>query len=437
MPKRICVVGAGPSGLAAVKTLVEQGFNSVTVFERGSGVGGNWVFGDTTGHASVFESTFMISSKAFSGYSDFPLPEDYPDYPHHSEMADYFRSYAQHFDLERHIHFETQVERCEPGAAGGWQVTVRHVANGQEETLPFDFLVVANGHHWKPRWPEYPGSFSGDWLHAHDYKRAEPFRGKRVLVIGGGNSGCDIAVETARVSARTDLSLRRGYWIVPKFLFGYPTDHIHNLAYRTLGVLPLKWRTSGLQLLLRLLNGPHRKYGMAKPDHGLLETHPTINGELLSAIRHGRVTVRPDIANRDAHSIHFTDGASQDYDTVICCTGYEIAHPFFAPDLLDYSSGPVPLYLRMFPSDVPDLAFIGLAQVIGAIWPAAELQAQVLSAYLKGAWSPPEDLEAAISRELARPDIRQLDTPRHTLEVDGPAYRDRLRRELTGVSGST
>lgn len=432
--KRICVIGAGPCGLAAVKALVESGNEDVTVFERGTGVGGNWVFDDATGHASVFETTFMISSKGYSGYSDFPFPETAPDYPHHTQMADYFRAYAHRFDLERHIRFETEVEHCEPRAEGGWLVTVRNTGSSDSETLPFDYLVVANGHHWKPRMPDFPGTFSGEWLHSHDYKRAEPFRDKRVLVIGGGNSGCDIAVETARVSARTELSLRRGYWIVPKFLFGYPTDAIHNLAHRLLGRLPLRWRTSGLQFLLRTLNGPHRKYGMSKPDHRLLETHPTINGELLSAIRHGRVTVRPDIAKLDGAKVQFTDGSSQDYDTVICCTGYEIAHPFFSPGLLDYSTGPVPLYLRMFPADVPGLAFIGLAQVIGAIWPAAELQAQLLSAHLKGLWHPPVNLESEIAKQLARPDIRQLNTPRHTLEVDGPAYRARLRRELAGVA---
>ncbi len=432
--QRICVIGAGPSGLAAVKTLSERGFDNITVFDRGEAVGGNWVFDDSSGHSSVFESTFMISSKDYSGYSDFPIPDDYPDYPHHSEMAEYFRAYAERFDLDRFIRLNHLVEHCEPKPDGGWLVTVRQVRTREVETLPFDFVVVANGHHWMPRLPDRRGSFSGEWLHSHNFKRAEAFRGKRVLVIGGGNSGCDIAVETARVSAFTDLSLRRGYWIVPKFLFGYPSDHIHNLVYRWFGRLSLKWRSRALQLLLRILNGPHHKYGMPKPDHSLLETHPAISSELLLAIRQGRVAIRSDVARVDGDTVYFTDGKMESYDAVICCTGYEIAHPFLDRELVDYSSGPVPLYLKIFPARVPGLAFIGLVQVIGAIWPAAELQSRILAAYLRNEWKPPADLEAAIAEELAKPDIRQLDTPRHTLEVDGPAYCDRLRQQLAGKS---
>lgn len=425
---RIAVIGAGPSGIAALKALLDEGFDDVVAYERGAQVGGNWVFTEEPGHSSVFETTHIISSKLYSQYDDFPMPADYPAYPSHRQVAAYFQAYAQRFGLLPFIEFRTTVTSCVRSPGGGWDVTVER--DGQSSTGHFDQLVVANGHHWKPRMPAWPGSFTGRLLHSHDYKKAQAFAGQRVLVVGGGNSACDVAVETARVAASTDISWRRGYWIVPKFVFGVPGDDIHNRLSESMPWVPQWLRTWVNEFLLRLLNGPNAAYGLPEPDHRFGSTHPTINSELLYWLAHGKVKGRPDVQRVEGSTVHFVDGTQADYDALIACTGYVIAHPFFDASLLDYSQGPVPLYLKMVHPTFDDLHFIGLFQPLGCIWPAAALQAKLMARRFKGTWRPPEDLPAAIAHELAHPDVAQLDTPRHTITVDYPRFRRRLLQQL-------
>ncbi len=422
--RRIAVIGAGPSGIAALKNLHDAGFESLACFDRNDKVGGNWIFSPDSSHSSVFETTHIISSKSLSQYRDFPMPAAYPDYPSHAQLAAYFQSYANHFAIHRFIRFRTEVLRVDPLPGDRWRLL--STCDGKESTEEFDAMVVANGHHWRPRMPTYPGEFSGRLMHSHDYKRAAPFAGQRVLVVGGGNSACDVAVETARVSARTDLSWRRGYWIVPKFIFGKPSDVIAADSQW----VPRAFRTKVNELLLRATQGSNTAHGLPEPDHRFGATHPTVNSELFYALRHGHIGPRPDIVRYDGNTVYFTDGTSADYDVIVACTGFWIAHPFLDSDLVDFSTGPVPLYLRMFPERLPTLAFLGLFQPLGCIWPLAELQAKLLAKRLIGSWKPPTDLARAIAHELANPDYPQLDTPRHTVTVDYHRFKSRLLAQL-------
>jgi hypothetical protein len=425
---RIAVIGAGPSGIAAAKAVLDEGYTSLVVFDRGTAVGGNWVFSEEIGHSSVFETTHIISSKGFSQYDDFPMPADYPDYPSHRQLAAYFQAYAKHFGLLPYIRFSTLVEKCTRRSGGGWEVVSS--TNGQQRTEAFDQLVVANGHHWQPRMPNYPGTLSGRLMHSHDFKRAAPFAGRRVLVIGGGNSACDVAVETSRVAARVDLSWRRGYRIVPKFVFGVPSDQLHNQTLEEMPWLPKRLRMWVNERILKFVNGDNSKYGLPEADHDFGATHPTINSELLYFIRHGRITPRRDILRWDGETVHFVDGQHQTYDDVIACTGYVITHPFFEKSFVDYSHGTVPLYLKMIHPTYADLHFIGLFQPLGCIWPAAALQSKLMARRFKGTWKPPIDIEGAIRGELNDPDVAQVDSPRHTITVDYPLFRRRLLAQL-------
>lgn len=422
--KRVCVIGAGPSGITAAKNLLDE-HHTVVVYDYGHEVGGNWVFSDKPSHSSVFETTHIISSKTLSQYDDFPMPDDYPDYPSHNQLAAYFQAYAKQFNLYPHIEFETLVVHCSRDSHGKWHVTTKKYDRVKTEV--FDALVVCNGHHWKPRYPEYPGEFTGRFMHSHDVKRFSDFAGERVLVIGGGNSACDVAVESCRVSTTTDISWRRGYWVIPKFIFGKPSDTIGGVIIK---LLPTAISRKITSLMVRILQGKNTRYGLPEPEHDFGFHHPTLNSELFYFIRHGKIKPRPDIQRFDRNKVHFTDGSSAEYDTVVACTGYWIDHPFFDKSFIDYSHGEVPLYLRMLHPEIPNLYFIGLFQPIGCIWPGSELQSKIMARELAGKWKRPDNIQNLAQREVEHPDYRQIKTPRHTITVDYHKFRKRLLREL-------
>ncbi len=181
---RICIIGAGPSGITTAKNLLQQGLRNFVVFEKNYRLGGNWNFDENNDHSSVYETTHIISSKRLSEYEDFPMPADYPDYPSHSQILDYFNSYADYFGIKKHIQFNTCVEKIQPLADEKWQLIYRD-ENGEHETI-YDYIFIANGHHWDPFVPDYYGEFTGTILHAHQYKKAAPFKDKKVLVVGVG-----------------------------------------------------------------------------------------------------------------------------------------------------------------------------------------------------------------------------------------------------------
>ncbi len=423
MSKKVCVIGAGPSGITAAKNLKDEGIE-VVVYDLGSEVGGNWVFTEEIGHSSVFETTHIISSKTLSEYEDFPMPSEYPDYPSHKHLAKYFQDYAKQFDLYPLIQFKTLVKHCELIEDRKWEVTIEQ--QGATSSAVFDALVVCNGHHWLPRMPEYPGRFDGEFIHSHEVKKFSRFAGKRVLVIGGGNSACDVAVESSRVAESVDMSWRRGYWIAPKFMMGKPADVFSTKIHW----LPRKlWqKLSAFSLFIR--NGKNTDYGLPNPDGPLGSHHPTINEDLFFTIRHGKIKPRRDIASLDGKQVVFKDGSRGEYDIIVACTGYIISHPFFDKNFIDYSEGEVPLWLRMMHPDIQNLYFIGLFQPLGCIWPGSELQSKIMARELAGKWKRPAHITKLIDDELRNPDFHQIDTPRHTITVDYHRFRKRLLKHL-------
>lgn len=427
--KTVAIIGAGPAGLPTLKSFIDLGF-SVTGFDRCQGPGGNWRFDDPTGHSSVFETTHIISSKYTSEYEDFPLPSNSPDYPSHRQLFNYFNAYAETFGLNAFVNWQTEVVKCDPIADDRWAVTWRRTGEIHTQTQEFDALCICNGHHHTPRMPDYPGTFSGELLHSHDYKRAAPFKDKRVLVIGGGNSACDVAVETSRISEKTTLSWRRGYYLVPKFIFGMPIDKFfYKFTWAP------KWaQFSTMKFLLNLLQGRNRDIGLPEPTQPVFATHPTLNSDLYLAIRHGKVHPKGDIERLDGHDVIFADGARETFDAIIACTGYIINHPFFDKSIIDFSSGPVRLYEKMIPEKHKNLYFIGLFQPLGCIWPGSELQAKLAARHLAGLWEPRKPLSELIDHELANPDVEQVKSPRHTITVNDFSFRKRLKAELARSS---
>jgi hypothetical protein len=423
---KVCVIGAGPSGITALKNIMDQGLD-VVCYDFNSDVGGNWIYNENIGHSSVFETTHIISSKTLSQYEDFTFDEfetGIPDYPSHDQLRCYFQAYAAKFNLYPRIEFNTLVQSCELDHSNNW--VIKTIKGGTENTEVFSHLVVCNGHHWKPRLPQYPGNFTGKFIHSHEFKHAKSFAGQRVLVIGGGNSACDVAVETSRVSSKTMISWRRGYRIVPKFLFGKPSDIVASrFAFLPTG---LKFFLS--ELSVKIFSGSNKNYGLPEPEHSITGTHPTINEELLYKIRHGKVFPKVDIERFDAQNVYFKDGSVEEFDTIIACTGYILEHPFFRKDFLNYSEGDVPLYLKMLHEKYENLFFVGMFQPLGCIWPAAELQSKIAARAIKGLWKRPENIAELCQREVTHPHLNQIKTPRHTITVDFHIFIKQLKKHL-------
>ena len=427
--KRICVIGAGPSGLAAAKNAVQAGLD-VTVFEKNDKVGGNWVFNAATGHSSVYENTHIISSKALSEFEDFPMPADYPDYPKHNQIQAYFESYARHFGVMPAIRFRHTVTSAQPQPDGSWRIACTD-AEGNSQSTDFDALMVANGHHWAPKFPEYPGQFTGIYMHSHDFKGIDDsWRGQSVLVIGAGNSACDIAVESARLAGQVCLSMRSPQWFVPKFMLGKPSD----VTGAGLNFLPRRLKQWLMTLMLRISQGPYESYGLPANKKPVLSHHPTMNSDLLDFIRHGRITPVPGIKGFDGDTVEFTDGSRRRFDRVCACTGFWIKFPFFAPELIDFQHAEkVPLYRKMIPDGIPNLYFIGLFQPTGCIWPLADYQAMLACAEITGRYQRPADLAARIRREMDHPHYRFDGGSRHATQVDYHLLRDELKADLRSI----
>ncbi len=422
---RVCVIGAGSSGIAAAKALHQRGFD-FDCFEKSDRVGGNWVFKNRNGMSSAYRSLHINTSRERMGFPDFPMPKSYPDFPHHTHIAAYFDAYVDHFGFRDRITFETSVERAEP-VEDGWEVGLD---DGRVER--YDALVVANGHHWDARWPEpaFPGSesFRGVQLHAHDYtgEDAAFFRDKRVVVLGMGNSAMDIAVESSFSATATYLAARRGAWVVPKYVFGRPLDQ-----FSTKAGIPLRVRQRLTQAILRLAVGDMERYGLPKPDHRPLEAHPTISDDLLSRVAHGAITPKPNLARLTPDGVVFTDGSAVEADVVVYCTGYRVTFPFFAPAVISAPDNDLPLFRRVFHPARRDVFFIGLLQPLGAIMPIAAAQSEWVCDHLDGSYAlPPEgELRADIARERARMRKRYVASVRHTMQVDYDDYLADLAKE--------
>jgi thioredoxin reductase len=428
--KKVCVIGAGSSGIAACQVLNARGVE-FECFEKGSEVGGNWRYENDNGMSSAYRSLHINTSRGLMAYATYPMPEDYPDYPDHFQIARYFDDYVDHFGLREKIRFRTEVKGVVP-VDGEWEVSVED-AEGSSEAHRYRAVLVANGHHWDPRWPEpdFPGAgeFEGEQMHVHHYREPDVLVGKRVLVLGIGNSATDIAVESSRIAERTFLAMRRGAYVMPKYLNGKPTD---EAASKLLTLMPLPVQRFVLSRMLGMTAGDMTAYGLPEPDHKLLEAHPTVSAELLSRLGHGDIAVKPNIDRfAGGRTVRFADGSEEEIDLVVYCTGYRVTFPFFDEDVFSAVDNRLPLYRRVASVERPGLYFIGFIQPLGAIMPLAEAQAEWVADLLSGRGTLPSPIEMrkAIAAEEAKMQKRYVASKRHTIQVDFQPYLRELRRE--------
>ena len=435
MSEPVCIIGAGSSGITAAQVLTARGVD-VDVYEMGSGVGGNWRFGNDNGLSSAYRSLHINTSRQLMEYAAYPMPEDLPDYPSHWQIAQYFDDFVDHFGLRDRIRFRTEVVKVEPVAGHGYDVTVRsrneHGEPSEPETRRYAHVVVANGHHWDPRWPEpsFPGAedFPGTQIHAHYYKTPDVLEGRRVLVLGIGNSATDIAVEASRVAERTFLAMRRGAHIVPKFVFGIPTDHLTD---GPIARTPTFVQQTAMAALLRATQGRITDYGLPRPDHRVLHAHPTVSDDLLTRLGHGDLTVLPNIDRFEGSKVFFVDGSAHEVDVVVYCTGYKVSFPFLDDRVVRAADNHVDLYRRVVDPDHRGLYFVGLIQPIGAIMPLAEAQSHWVADLVTGEAALPtyDEMRRQIRRYDEALRERYVASRRHTIQVDFHKYRSELARE--------
>jgi cation diffusion facilitator CzcD-associated flavoprotein CzcO len=406
--KQFCIIGAGPAGLAAAAAMKQRGL-SFDHFEAYHSVGGIWDIARPD--SPMYESAHFISSRSLSGFSDFPLPDDYPDYPSHALVLSYLRGYAEHHALLDGIRFDTRVTRVVPDAQG-----VRVSVGNTEER--YRGVVCASGQNWDPLVPSVPGRFSGEIRHAVTYRRPEEFRGKRVLVVGLGNSGADIACDAVREAKSVHVSVRRGYHFVPKYLFGKPADVFAHEGPQ----LPVWLERILFSFMLRMLVGDTTKVGMPKPDHAVLDSHPLMNDQLLHHLRHGDAKLCTDVERFDETSVLLRDGTRLDVDLVLFATGYRRKIPYLDESFLDGAWG-AGQFLTCFSRRFPGLFTLGFTELNGALYPhlsrqsalIAEVMRLMLEAPLQASdfheWVKHTELDLTGGRSL-------IDSPRHAHYCD-------------------
>lgn len=345
---RYLILGAGFIGLGMAQALQAAGiaYDQVDASDQ---IGGNWYHG-------VYQTAHIISSRKVTQFSHFPMPADYPDFPSAAQMRDYLNAFADHFNLHDAIELNCAVLQIRPVENNHWQVTFSH----GEQRL-YKGILLCNGHHWDKRFPQFQGTFNGDIIHSKDYKTPDQLRGKRVLVIGGGNSACDIAAEAARVGTKSVLSLRNSVWFLPKTFAGVPiTDLIQG------------WMPEPLQRLIaygiiRLTFGKHENYGLAQPSYRIFEKHPTLNNEVPYYIQHGRIQPKPAVQQLNDDTVEFADGSREAFDLIVCATGFHVSYPFLPPDLQRVKGAIVQCYGGCFLDDYKGIYYIGWGQARGGV----------------------------------------------------------------------
>lgn len=422
------IIGAGPAGLAAAVTLHKAQI-PFEIVDAGDKVGGIWDI--ERAETPMYRSAHFISSRPLSGFADFPMPDHYPDYPSHALVQEYIEDFARHHQLGDKARFQTKVLDMQPEGKH-WRV---RLDDGTEKT--YRGVICATGITWHPNLPQFKGEFVGEFIHSFHYKDPEQFRGKRVLVIGGGNSGCDIACDAAREAEKAFISLRRGYYFLPKYIFGMPSDQ-----FKAKFALPNRYLDTQVSqfLLNKVLVGKLENYGLPRPDHNLMESHPIMNSRLLHYLGHGDIQAKKNVAEFRGKTVVFEDGSEEELDLIVAATGYRRSFPFLKAELLGNGTEEKEIepYLQIFSRQFSNLFFVGGIEVSSAIFGLLSLQGDVIAAYLQAR----HQANGAFRRFLEEKQHKQvnlrggrkyIDSLRHQRYVDRKRYQKILHQQLKAL----
>ncbi|MDB5848464.1 MAG: trkA [Rhodoferax sp.] len=424
--RRVAIIGAGAAGLCAARHLLARGM-AVVIFEMGSRVGGLWVYENDNGLSPAYLSLHINSENRVTAYKDFPFPDGAPLYPDHVQMAAYLEAYAAHFALRQHIRFRSKVAAVEAAPGGGW--TVRLAANsGDGAAERFDAVVVASGHQGVPRHPPFAWDFGGHYLHAHQYRVPGPFKGRRVLVVGVGNSACDIASDICTVTASTTMAARSPVLLMPRMFLGVPTARV--LAKVEKPWLPWPVRRSFRELVARVSHGRMEQWGFVTPR---TRTHPAGHHLLIGHFIWNRIQARPGVASVSGNTVTFTDGRAEDFDTMIAATGYEVDLPFLNAEVSPVRGRWLELFRQVVRPGQPGLYFLGFFNVSGGgNIRMMDDQAEWVAALEAGEVSlpAPDTMRRMIEKDREATARLYPDSPRYALELDPRAYRAALAGEM-------
>jgi hypothetical protein len=420
--RRYCLIGAGPAGLAMARRLREEGV-PFDWYESHHDVGGLWHVDRPGGPG--YDSMVAVSSKYTSGFPGFPMPADYPDYPRWWQVRDYLRGYASKHGLYDLVTLNTMVTWVKPDGIG-WAVTL-----STGGVRYYSGIIVAPGRTAVPLLPTWPGEerFRGQIWHTARYRSPADLAGRRVLVVGAGNSAAEIASDAARSAMSASISVRSGHRYVPRYLDGVPTDAVLAGILEPPGSIALPPDPAEY---LETVAGDAQAVGLPAADHQVLASHPTITEDLLSLISQGRVGARPDIMEILPDGVRYVDGTAEPIDLIIAATGYEPRLSFLDRELYLSHDGQPTLYLNLFSRSHDGLVVLGLSEFAGPNFPRFDDMARAVVVELTLRELGGVDWRAWLStKQLDQPDLRGgrrfVDSAQTALLVDDHAYEMLLR----------
>lgn len=427
----VCIIGAGVGGLAIAKQLRQSGID-FQCYDAREKIGGIWAYTEDTNFTAAWERLNQNTPRGRYEFSDYPMPASYPDYPTRQQVQDYLEDYARHFNLMGNIQLQTVVTSADRLPDGGWMVETSN-----HEKRYFDYCVVANGHHNKPNYPDYVkhSTFNGVTLHSGQYRNREPFKGKKVMVVGIGNSGSQIAVDVSHAAETTFISTRRGVYVLPHYICGLRFDNLFGFVewwwvHKLLPWPVLHWIST---IYYKLFLAKNEQFGLPTPDHKMFEALPTLSENFFNRIGDGRLVVKPEVLRTEGNTVYFKDGSTEQMDAIIYSTGFDLDFPFFKLETLKLHDNRVPLFKRIFSPQYPDVCFIGLFQAVAfGFLHMMEHQARLVAKYIEGSYALPTQAEMLKDIEREKRHIERVFTKvmRNHYQMMGSVYIKEIRDEL-------